>query len=82
MANLTDIEKGFLEDAIDTLTRTIGAHPDNDEFFYKRGFTFYLMKNYKQALSDMITSIQLNPKNELSHLMRNMIEKEIADNQP
>jgi tetratricopeptide (TPR) repeat protein len=56
------MNQGKYAAAIEELSAAIAAQPDLGMAYNARGFTYYLLRDYKRALADFDEAIRLNPK--------------------
>ena len=56
-------EKEELLKKIEEYTKKIEKEPNNASNYYNRGFTYFLLKKYEEAIKDYDKAIELNPNN-------------------
>ena len=56
-------EKEELLKKIEEYTKKIEKEPNNASNYYNRGFTYFLLKKYEEAINDYNKAIELNPNN-------------------
>lgn len=63
MRNIKDlIASGEVDEAIALLDDYINRHPDSDEAFFLRGNAFSKKSDFRQALNNYLSAMELNPE--------------------
>ena len=68
MCNSAGDAKNNLNDyqgALYDIDKIIEFNPNNDEYYYFRGYTKYILEDYYGALDDFNKAIELNPDNNI-----------------
>ena len=66
---LAALQSGQINKSIDNLTKALGIN-QSDRAYYSRGIAYYIQENYKEAVNDFSSALEVNPKNLLAYYGR------------
>lgn len=71
---------GENQKSVDYFSKLIAKSPNDPSAYNNRGYGYYLLRKYKQALSDYNTSIRLNPNFYLPYFNRANLYNDLGEN--
>jgi tetratricopeptide (TPR) repeat protein len=73
------LSRSELKKNIKACSEVIALNPANENAFYLRGNTKYLLKDYKGAVTDYNRAIELNPENRMAYYNRGFANTKLGN---